>query len=491
MNNTFKAFFFQDILNSQKKIIFFLLICACAVRGIVLVTTENHYGLDPLGRLYETLLMFKNCNILPPSACWLPLHFYLMGFSLLIWNNIFIAPRILHLIFGVLSVIVFYLMNTYFFGKRIAFYSSLILIFFPWHVILSVLTLSEIPFLLFILLALYFLYRFKKDLKRRLLFLFISAFMLACASLMRYDGWALSLFFIFFLLFSEEKQLFKKMIFVFIVLSTPALWIIWNYIDMSNPFNFLHEHLLNIKGASFPLKEERVNAINFFSSVLFNDFNFFIFLLLIGLFASLIFKKNKFLAIFLIFWFAIIVISYVFGKLAAHPIYLANIEILLLPFIISWVEYIPLQVAKFKKILISGLAFISIFVFFPDLTFRIEGLRINPDYKIIAQEIGEKCKEYENICILIYNNDQERIYDSLLIYYLLEVFTNSKINYYYFDSLKELKEYISKHKPDFIVYYKHSLLDLPRLKKEIPHFFEKNFIITTDYIIFKREIGKS
>lgn len=139
-----------------------------------------------------------------------PLHYYLIGLSLLIWNNPLDSPRLLSLILGTLTIVPFYYLVELKFNKNIAFYSTLFFCFYTLHVRYSGVATSETPYLFFLLVSVFLFFKFK--IRKEIFYLLVSAFFLNLSMMIRYE----TLMFVpilGFLLFIDEKtgeKNFKK-----------------------------------------------------------------------------------------------------------------------------------------------------------------------------------------------------------------------------------------------------------------------------------------
>ena len=142
--------FIHKLRLSKKDIIIysFIILAALVIRIIALSLSDNVWGGDPDERIRLTArwLGLGISRPLYPSGLWLPLHFYLISIAIKIFPNIPLNVRIMHVIFGVLTIIPFYELVHLVFDKKTALISSLLFAFYPLHIVCSVTTLSEGPF---------------------------------------------------------------------------------------------------------------------------------------------------------------------------------------------------------------------------------------------------------------------------------------------------------------------------------------------------------
>lgn len=218
----------QKIKDLKKYKTFFIytifILIALGIRVFMLSISDNGWGADPDERIRISYIWLNWEGSRPffPSRLWLPLHFYLIAISIKIFGNIPLSPRLLHVVFGVLTILPFYGLIRMIFSQRIAFISTLLFIFYPVHILCSVVTLSEGPFLFFLITSLYYFFRYRKTQDSRLLLL--SGIFLILSSLIRYEGW-LAVLIMSGLLLMDKK--FKYAAFVLYSSSIfPITWLI-------------------------------------------------------------------------------------------------------------------------------------------------------------------------------------------------------------------------------------------------------------------------
>ena len=200
-----------------------LIIVAVAIRVFMLSISDNGWGVDPDERIRMTVkwLNMKGPRPIFPGDLWLPLHYYLIALSIKIFNSIPLSPRILHLIFGILTIFPFYGLIRLVFNERVALISTLIFIFYPVHILCSIVTLSEGPFLFFLMASLYYFFKNRED--RRVKSLFLCCIFIILASMIRYEAW-LCIILMSLLLFFDRR--FKEgFIFLYAASIFPALWL--------------------------------------------------------------------------------------------------------------------------------------------------------------------------------------------------------------------------------------------------------------------------
>ena len=220
---------------NQKKALWFLLTISFLIRLIYLLCFDNYFYGDATARLFLSWDWSLN-PVVFPNPDWLPLHFYLLGSIIKITGDILIAPRILGLVLGSLSVIPFYLISKKLFNPLIAFATALIFCFHGTHILLSIITLSSVPFLFFTLWGLYFLLRYLE--KPNFIAVVSLALCLGAAALLRFEGWML-ICFLSIAVVKNLKQWKLSLVYLFVVSLAP-LWVMYmTYLEVGNPLRGL------------------------------------------------------------------------------------------------------------------------------------------------------------------------------------------------------------------------------------------------------------
>ncbi len=222
--------------NKKNIIVVIALLClSFIIRIIFLINTDNGWGGDAPGRILYALSWKENPRLIF-DLNFGPLHFYLMGLILFIWNSPLIAPRVISLIFGALTIIPFYYFIRLVFDAETALYSGIVFCLYAFQVKFSVLTTAEATFHFCLFTSLFFLFRFKiRKEGRRITDLFLSSIFLNLASMLRFEGWIFVPLFIFVLL-GERKEL----VIPFSLLSSifPLFWMYTCFRVTGDPFIF-------------------------------------------------------------------------------------------------------------------------------------------------------------------------------------------------------------------------------------------------------------
>jgi len=205
--------------------IILLVVLACIVRVFVILNYDNKPG-DAVQHIETALRIIENPGLFTNfDANSSVVYNYLLALSLYIWNQPLLSPRLATVIFGIGVMIPFYFLVRMLFNERIAFYSGLLLVFYPLHVLQSGYTTSDVVYQFFLISSLYYLFKFKQD-KEKLITLFVSALLLNISSVLRFESWifipVLSLF-----LYSDGKK--YSLMFFFLSLMLPCVWLLLCY----------------------------------------------------------------------------------------------------------------------------------------------------------------------------------------------------------------------------------------------------------------------
>jgi 4-amino-4-deoxy-L-arabinose transferase-like glycosyltransferase len=189
---------------------------------------------------------------------WLPFYTVIIGYGLKFFPDLFITPRIIISIFGVSAFISFiWLTHELFKDRYITILSAVIALFFPARAVLSSVPLSESMFYFFVFSAIALFTRWLNTKNKNLLIL--TALSFALSSSARYEGWIFSAAFILSLIILKrlkEKEIKTGVIVtsIFIVLTFPVYWFIYQADISGNPlqfFNDMNKHYEHSVGISF------------------------------------------------------------------------------------------------------------------------------------------------------------------------------------------------------------------------------------------------
>ncbi len=181
------------------------------------------------------------------SGVWLTPHFWILGFVMIFIKNLVLASNIVSTFFAAVSMIYYYKLVELCFNRKIAFFSTLIFIFFPFQVWLSISGLPEPIFFCFISMGFYYFMKWRQEDKRNDSTLIIAAVSFALANVFRYEGWFFTASFIILTAWSilRNRKLSKELVKDVLISCISTLTIIWwflqNYIDHGNAMFFAEE----------------------------------------------------------------------------------------------------------------------------------------------------------------------------------------------------------------------------------------------------------
>jgi|GEM_PF-3256686 len=177
---------------------------AFIIRFLFLLTTDiiGTEG-DGLCRLLQTQTWVENTKFIPGGLSWLPLHHVLIATGVYFGIPIAWAGRLLSLMAGLGSIYLLFAIVHRVFDRETAFFTGVILAVLPFHVVFSVIPLSEILFLCLILASLWGIFRFVDS--KRVFWLFMSSCFANYANLVRFEGWVFAALLPFVLLLYDRN----------------------------------------------------------------------------------------------------------------------------------------------------------------------------------------------------------------------------------------------------------------------------------------------
>ena len=213
-------------LSSEKTWLFLLVVLMAVARIIFLLKCENMGG--PASNNVEKALFiigdpdFRK-NFDGNSSM---LYNYAIAAFLYFWREPILAARAFTALFGIFLVIPYYGVIKVLFNRTVAFFSSLVLVFYPLHIVQSSAATSDAVYYFFIFGSFYYFFRYIND-PKRILSLLLSVLSFNIASLLRFESWLYIPVF-FFLLWPKGK----RAAFAFLILSVacPCLHLMLNHL---------------------------------------------------------------------------------------------------------------------------------------------------------------------------------------------------------------------------------------------------------------------
>jgi len=230
---------------SEKTRLFLLVILSAAVRIFFLLNYESMPE-NATESVVRALSIIENPSFaLNFNGNYSIFFNYAIASFMFFWHDPFLAPRVFTLIFGVLLVFPYYGVLKILFDRRIAFFSSFVLVFYPLHIIQSGTATVEAVFYFFLFASFYYFFKFRNGQGQKSA-LWLSVLLFNMASLMRLESWLFIPLF-FFLLWPKGKGT----AFQFLILSMvfPCLWLLLNQVTYQN-------FLLTFKNAAITANKE-------------------------------------------------------------------------------------------------------------------------------------------------------------------------------------------------------------------------------------------
>lgn len=205
------------------------------------------YGYDSITRSLMGWTWLQNpFHIVGPNnVTWVfgPLHCYINALSIVLFGDPNVGPRVFSTLFGILTVIPFFLVVKETFDARAAFYSSLAFPFYSLYAHLSVSANSESLSTFLLVSAVYALVKFVKS--GGIGYAVASGVFMSLMSATRYDLWLFIPLAMGYLIFRSFKSRDRRMLvglglFSVIALSFPIFWMIGSYRQTGDPLYFIN-----------------------------------------------------------------------------------------------------------------------------------------------------------------------------------------------------------------------------------------------------------
>ncbi|MEI8012199.1 MAG: glycosyltransferase family 39 protein [Candidatus Omnitrophota bacterium] len=346
-------------LKSEKIVIFLLLLLTAAVRITFLLNFETLTG-DASSYVIQALEIFDDpsilCNFSNISST---LFQYALAVWIYVWNDHVIAPRFFSLIFGVLLILPFYGTVKIIFNPRIAFFSCIILIFYPLQVIQSCAPSSDAAYYFFIFCCLYYFFKYKSD--HLVQNLYLSAFLFNIAAVLRFESWVFIPIFFLFLSFKNFKVAF---VFLILTMILPGLFLLINQMQQHDLL-----YTFNMSGRT-SMKSILEGGLTYDSRLLSWFFllckstgNALTIVGCVGIFSSIILRRHFQLAIFFIVLFIALTTNSVLLRMVHHERYSILLGILLIPYAIFFVNEVVLFFRIKHKLMLLFFVILPMFDF--------------------------------------------------------------------------------------------------------------------------------
>ena len=276
------------------------------------------------------------------------------------WRDPILAPRVFTSLFGIFLVVPYYGTLKVLFDRTIAFFSSLVLVFYPLHVIQSGVTTSEAVYYFFLFGSFYYFFSFKGG-RGRWPALALSALSFNIATLLRFECWIFIPFF-FMLLWPKGK----KEAFLFLALSVvfPCAHLMVSHLSgtgvfysFTAPARTSHAEILAGRVPHDPRPWSWL-AILWRSSGMSLVAGG-----LAGMIIAFVTRQKRQLAVFFLVLWSAFTVNTLLARMWVHNRY----SIILALFLIPYAWYFADRVLAFLRI--KKKAFIVLFLIFPVITF--------------------------------------------------------------------------------------------------------------------------
>ncbi|HXJ82134.1 MAG TPA: glycosyltransferase family 39 protein [Candidatus Methylomirabilis sp.] len=208
---------------------------AFVIRVVTLLLTIDLSGDGP-SRAMMAYEWSRSPRFVMSGNVWLPGASYWAGIATLLVPNPLIAPRLVNLLLGTLTVPVFYLLIRRLYGGPAALLSSVTLAVLPLHVGLSVSSMSEPSFLFVILAALLCLTNAVGERCVRVPPLGLFLLFFVAAEMTRYEAWPLIPLALVYL-YWRSRSLSTLVFSAAILLLFPIGWSMASYKHFGHPFH--------------------------------------------------------------------------------------------------------------------------------------------------------------------------------------------------------------------------------------------------------------
>lgn len=169
-------------------------VCVCLrLFFLIHLPNEEVSGNDQMQRLEQAIYWYHHPHSIPGSMVWLPLHHILLSSTFPFFNDKVLGARLITCLLGIASCFLVYRTARILFSRNTALFAFFLAAITPMHIIFSVRTMAEVPFIFFLMLAVYAFikYEHKKFFRYALLY----ALAVVCFCGIRYEGWIWAMLF--------------------------------------------------------------------------------------------------------------------------------------------------------------------------------------------------------------------------------------------------------------------------------------------------------
>ncbi|MCX6156868.1 MAG: glycosyltransferase family 39 protein [Ignavibacteriota bacterium] len=223
---------------------------------LILIALKFGFQLMIIGSGYKWLSSDDYCrtvksfewheNPIIYSGVWLTPHFWINGVVMVFIKDLYLAATTTNILFSTATTYFFYKLALIVFDKKSAILSTLIFIFFPFQVWLSISGLPESIHFFFIIAGIYYAVLYKKE-NGSYRALILATVMFAFGNMFRYEGWLFSIIFVTYIGYTElilkkgADKNYRAFFVSTIALSTILWWLLRNLADNGSMMYFASE----------------------------------------------------------------------------------------------------------------------------------------------------------------------------------------------------------------------------------------------------------
>lgn len=211
------------------------------------------------------------------SATWMPLHFWIVGFFLKIYSDVWLIPALVSLLFSLLTLGMLYLTAQCLFNSSKTGLITVVLAgFLPWEVWLSVSGTAATIYQFTIISGIYCVLKWEESGRLDNKKLLLSSFAFLASTMLRPEGWFFAVVFSSYLLwflftpflkgFTHWKHIENKWFIIFAA-SIPWLfigyWLYFNFTAYGDPLYFVNRSKLSYQQEATSLDSFFIRALKF------------------------------------------------------------------------------------------------------------------------------------------------------------------------------------------------------------------------------------
>jgi len=202
-----------------------IFVSALVIIKLILFPLIQEVDADAISRVYLSLSFAESPHLIR-TGNWPPLFFYLMGGALKLYPNQFFTPVFVNIVLSALLLFPLFSLLRRHFGEQIAFLLCILFSFSPIVFRLSLLAMSEIPYLFFVILSLNALS--KSLVEKKVIWSLFAGLFMTVAGGIRYESWILGTLIAGFLAY--HKSLKEFLLFSVSFALFPVYWLLSNFL---------------------------------------------------------------------------------------------------------------------------------------------------------------------------------------------------------------------------------------------------------------------